>query len=60
MPVTAGSTMPLIATGGSVILAKVTYKYASTMSAYLVGNYPMTNSFYAHPRPVPQIACSAT
>ncbi len=52
--------MPLIATGGSVILAKVTYKYASTMSAYLVGNYPMTNSFYAHPRPVPQIACSAT
>ena len=60
MPVTAGSTTPFIATGGSVILCEVTYTYASTMSVYLVGNYPMTNSFYSHPRRVAQIARSAS
>ncbi|HVV64451.1 MAG TPA: TadE/TadG family type IV pilus assembly protein [Rhizomicrobium sp.] len=45
----------LITTGGSVIMAEVTYNY-TTPSNYLI-NMPitMTDVFYSHPRRVPQI-----
>jgi Flp pilus assembly protein TadG len=46
----------LITTGGSVILAEVTYNY-TTPSSYLVKlPVTMTNNFYSHPRRVAQIA----
>jgi len=46
----------LITTGGSTILAEVTYTY-STPSTYLVKiPVTLTNSFYSHPRRVAQIA----
>jgi Flp pilus assembly protein TadG len=46
----------LIASGGSVILAEVSYAYDSTTTHYITGPINMTNSFYAHPRQVPQIS----
>jgi Flp pilus assembly protein TadG len=46
----------LITTGGSVIMAEVTYSY-TTPSAYLVKlPVTMSNTFYSHPRRVAQIA----
>ena len=58
-PRTAGSavTIPtgLISTGGSVILVEVTYDY-STPSNYLISlPLAMSNTFYSHPRRVPQV-----
>ncbi|HWA91232.1 MAG TPA: TadE/TadG family type IV pilus assembly protein [Rhizomicrobium sp.] len=54
----AAVTVPtgLITTGGSVIMAEVTYSY-TTPSTYLV-KLPVTlsNTFYSHPRRVAQIA----
>jgi Flp pilus assembly protein TadG len=48
----------LITTGGSVILAEVTYNY-KTPSNYLVRlPLTMTNTFYSHPRRVAQILWS--
>jgi len=53
-PRTVGSavTVPtgLIASGGSVILAEVTYTYTSSTTQFLTGPITMTNIFYARPR----------
>jgi len=59
IPHTVGAPMTvptgLITTGGSVILSEVTYPYTAT-SSYLVHiPFTMQNSFYTHPRRVPQI-----
>ena len=40
----------VITTGGSVILAEVTYPYTSTVAKYLASSTNMTTSFYARPR----------
>ena len=53
-PRTVGSavTVPtgLITSGGSVILAEVTYTYTSSTTQFLTGPITMTNIFYARPR----------
>ena len=36
--------------GGSVILAEITYNYSSGSTVYLTGPITMAGSFYAHPR----------
>ena len=46
----------LLASGGSVILTEITYTYSSATSKYITGPVTMTNSFYAKPRRVAQIA----
>ena len=56
---TKGSSMTvptgLITSGGSVIVAEVTYNY-TTPTHWLVSlPIAMTNTFYSHPRRVPQI-----
>ena len=50
--VNANVTVPtgVITTGGSVILAEVTYPYTSTIAKYLSSTTNMTTSFYARPR----------
>ena len=40
----------LMSSGGSVILAEITYAYASPSTQVLTGSVTMTGSFYAHPR----------
>jgi Flp pilus assembly protein TadG len=40
----------LLTSGGSVILAEITYAYASPTTQVLTGTVTMTGSFYAHPR----------
>ncbi len=40
----------LLSTGGSVILAEITYLYASPTTQILTGTVTMTGKFYAHPR----------
>ncbi len=45
--------------GGSVILAEVSYTYASPISTYFVKNMTMTNTFYSKPRLVSQISLVA-
>jgi Flp pilus assembly protein TadG len=40
----------LLNSGGSVILAEITYAYASPTTQVLTGAVTMTGSFYAHPR----------
>lgn len=51
---TAGSTVTVpagvIASGGSVILAEITYAYSSPTTQFLTGAVTMANSFYARPR----------
>jgi len=51
---TVGSavTVPagLITTGGSVILAEITYTYTSPTTQFLTGTVTMSNSFFARPR----------
>jgi Flp pilus assembly protein TadG len=51
---TVGSTVTipagLMSAGGSVILAEITYTYASPTTQVLTGAVTMTGSFYAHPR----------
>jgi len=51
---TVGSTVTvpagLMTSGGSVILAEITYLYASPTTKVLTGTVTMTGSFYAHPR----------
>ena len=53
-PRSVGSTMTLptgvMSTGGSVILAEITYPYSSSLSDYITGSVNMTESFYARPR----------
>jgi len=41
--------------GGSVILAEVTYNYTSPAGQLIYGTVPMNDTFYEHPRRVPQI-----
>lgn len=57
---TVGSavTVPsgLIATGGSVVLAEVTYTYRSPSNYMISIPMTLTNTFYTHPRRVAQIA----
>ena len=40
----------LMSSGGSVILAEISYAYASPTTQVLTGTVTMTGSFYAHPR----------
>ena len=40
----------VISTGGSVILAEVTYPYSSSIAKYLSSSTNMTSTFYARPR----------
>ena len=40
----------LMTSGGSVILAEISYAYASPTTQVLTGTVTMTGSFYAHPR----------
>ena len=51
---TVGATVTvpagLLTSGGSVILAEITYAYASPTTQVLTGAVTMTGSFYAHPR----------
>lgn len=53
-PRTVGATMTLPAgvmtSGGSVILAEVTYPYSSPVSDYITGTLNMSQIFYARPR----------
>jgi Flp pilus assembly protein TadG len=63
-PYSAGTAMTvpagLIATGGSVIFAEVTYSYTSPFTYFIHSPIAMTNSFYAHPRRVAQVLYSPT
>jgi Flp pilus assembly protein TadG len=56
---TTGSTMTiptgLIATGGSVIVAEVTYTYTPPSTWFVQIPISMSNTFYSHPRRVPQV-----
>ncbi len=51
---TAGSAMTVptgvMSSGGSVILAEITYPYSSSLSDYITGTVNMTETFYARPR----------
>jgi len=51
---TVGSTVTVpsgvITTGGSVILAEITYPYNSPVTDYITGTLNMTSTFYARPR----------
>ncbi|MEJ0027976.1 MAG: TadE/TadG family type IV pilus assembly protein [Rhizomicrobium sp.] len=53
-PRVTGSTIVLpagvISTGGSVILAEVSYPYSSPVSDYITGTINMSEIFYARPR----------
>ena len=50
--VNSAVTVPtgVITTGGSVILAEVTYPYTSSIAKYLSSSTNMTSTFYARPR----------
>ena len=41
--------------GGSVILAEVTYNYTSPAGQLIYGTVPMNDTFYGHPRRVAQV-----
>jgi Flp pilus assembly protein TadG len=53
-PRTVGSTVTLptgvMSSGGSVILAEVSYPYSSSVSDYITGTINMTETFYGRPR----------
>jgi len=61
-PYSVGQTMTvpagLITSGGSVILAEVTYPYTSPFTYIIHSPITMTNAFYSHPRRVAQIPYS--
>jgi hypothetical protein len=48
--VTVPTGLIVSGSGGSVILAEITYAYASPTTKVLTGTVSMANSFYAHPR----------
>jgi Flp pilus assembly protein TadG len=50
----------LITSGGSVILAEVTYPYTSPFTYIIHSPITMTNTYYSHPRRVAQIPYSPT
>jgi Flp pilus assembly protein TadG len=45
----------LVAVGGSVILAEVSYSYSSPTGHLIYGSVPLGDKFYLHPRRVAQI-----
>jgi Flp pilus assembly protein TadG len=45
----------LVATGGSVIVAEVTYNYTTPTNWLVKIPVSMSNTFYSHPRRVPQV-----
>jgi hypothetical protein len=45
----------LVASGGSVIVAEVTYSYTPPSSWLVQIPISMSNTFYSHPRRVPQV-----
>ena len=46
----------LVAVGGSVVLAEVTYNYSSPTGHLIYGSVPLSDKFYLHPRRTAQIA----
>ena len=50
----------VITSGGSVILAEITYPYTSRVSTYLTGTTYMTSTFYARPRRSSTVTRSAS
>jgi len=50
----------VITTGGSVILAEITYPYTSRVASMLTGTTNMTSTFYARPRRSSTVTRSAT
>src|SRR6266550_2199496 len=46
----------LVAVGGSVILAEVSYNYSSPTGHLIYGSVPLGDKFYLHPRRTAQIA----
>ncbi len=46
----------LVAVGGSVILAEVSYNYSSPTGHLIYGSVPLSDKFYLHPRRTAQIA----
>jgi Flp pilus assembly protein TadG len=63
-PYTKGTVMTvptgLIAVGGSVLLVQITYTYTSPVGKLILGTFPMTDSFYAHPRLSTQVDYNGT
>lgn len=63
-PLAKGTVMTvpagLISTGGSVVLVQIIYTYTSPIGQLIVGTFPMTNSFYAHPRLSTQVDFNGT
>jgi Flp pilus assembly protein TadG len=65
LPRTVNSVVPIPAglvpngSGGSVILAEVTYEYSSPAGHLIYGAVPFNDQFYLHPRRAVQIARSA-
>lgn len=57
--VIAASNGGAYGSGGSVILAQVTYTYSSPVSQVFIGNMTWTNIFYSKPRNVAQIPLTA-
>jgi Flp pilus assembly protein TadG len=53
-------TQPLLASGGSVLMAEVAYSYASPTTQVLTGAILMKDSFYTKPRRVGQIPAPAS
>jgi Flp pilus assembly protein TadG len=54
----AGSTPLMMTSGGSLILAEITYSYSSPISYFLTGTRTLSNNFYSHPRQIAQIPMS--
>ncbi len=50
----------VITSGGSVILAEVTYPYTSRVSSFLTGTTNLTSTFYSRPRRSTTVTRSAT
>ena len=46
----------LITSGGSVILAEINYGYGSPTAKLITGTVTMSDTFYARPRRVAQVA----
>lgn len=54
-PPSGVSVQPMLATGGSVLMVEVAYKYASPTSQVVLGSYNYQDKFYAKPRRVGQL-----
>jgi Flp pilus assembly protein TadG len=51
---------PLLASGGSVLMAEVAYAYASPTTQVILGSYTYSDQFYTKPRRVGQIPSPGT